>query len=354
MNLSQALSSIRPPCQTAMKETHHRLDTLLKPLDSLGRLENHLIQISGMTGRSDFDFSKKAVVVFCADNGVVDQGISQTGKEVTALVAANLTMGQTCVCHMARVAGADVIPVDIGIDSDNIIPGVLDRKVAKGTGDFTRGLAMTREEAVTALEAGIGVALELGEKGYHLLATGEMGIGNTTTSSALTAILLDLPVRQVTGRGAGLCDEGFARKLAVIERGIALHSPDPKDPLGLLSALGGFDIAGMAGLCIGCAVIGLPVVLDGLISCVSALLAVELNPLVRHYLLPSHVSAEPAGALLLERLKLQPLLTAGMKLGEGSGAVATFPLYDMIHSIYVGMPRFDDTEITPYERYSHI
>ncbi|MGI6404506.1 MAG: nicotinate-nucleotide--dimethylbenzimidazole phosphoribosyltransferase [Oscillospiraceae bacterium] len=351
MNLSQALNSIKPPCQKSMEETHRQLDRILKPLDSLGQLESHLIKISGMTGSSYFDFSKKAVVVFCADNGVVEQGISQTGKEVTALVAKNLTLGQACVCHMARVAGADVIPVDIGIDSDQNIPGVLNRRIAKGTKDFTRQPAMTRQEATAALEAGIELAVELKEKGYRLLATGEMGIGNTTTSSALAAVLLGLPIRQVTGRGAGLSDEGLARKMKVIEQGIALHSPDPEDPLGLLSALGGFDIAGMAGLCIGCAVIGLPVVLDGLISCVSALLAVKLNPLIRHYLLPSHLSAEPAGAMLLERLELRPLLSAGMKVGEGTGAVATFPLYDMICSIYCNMPRFDDTTITPYQRY---
>jgi len=352
MNLSQALNQIKPPCQQAMEEAQHHWDRVLKPLDSLGQLEKHLIKIAGMTGSSQFDLSKKAVVVFCADNGVVAQGISQTGKEVTALVAENFTKGQACVCHIAKIAGADVIPVDIGIDSDKSIPGVLDRKIAKGTKDFTREPAMTKQEATAALEVGVNLALELAEQGYRLLATGEMGIGNTTTSSALAAVMLGLPVRQVTGRGAGLSDEGLARKVAVIEKGIALHAPDPKDPLGLLSALGGFDIAGMAGLCIGCAAIGLPVVLDGLISCVAALLAVEFNPLVRHYLLPSHLSAEPAGALLLERLGLKPLLSAGMKVGEGTGAAATFPLYDMALSIYNDMPRFDDTVIVPYRRYS--
>lgn len=350
MNLEQAIASVRAPDRAAMEETQRRLDSIIHPLSSLGKLEDHLVRIAGMTGSADFNFAKKAVAVFCADNGVVAQGISQSGQEVTAIVTENLATGDTCVCAMGRIAGADIIPVDIGVAADLDVPGLRRCKVAHGTRDFTGAPAMTREQAVQALEVGIGLAAELKERGYGLAAIGEMGIGNTTTSAAMASVLLGCPVEEVTGRGAGLSTEGLRRKVDVICKAIDLHRPDPSDLLDVLAKVGGFDIAGMAGFCIGGAVCGLPVVLDGVISCVAALTACGIAPGTQAFLLPSHTSAEPAGRLLLERLKLRPPLEADMRLGEGTGAVATFPLYDMMLEVYNCMVVFDDENMDAYEK----
>lgn len=352
MQLDEAVRKINDPDASAMRRTQENLDKLCKPLSSLGKLEAHLVKIAGITGSTRFDFSKKAVAVFCADNGVVAQGISQTGQEVTAIVAENLTTGDTCVCAMSRVAGADVIPVDIGIATDLNAPGLLLRKVMPGTRDLSREPAMCREEAIQALEVGIELALELKDRGYGLAAIGEMGIGNTTTSAAMTAVFLGLPVAEVTGPGAGMPQEGVKRKIRLLEEALALHRPNPDDPLDVLSKVGGLDIAGMAGFCLGGAVCGLPVLLDGVISCVAAVTAYKLAPTVTGYLLPSHVSAEPAGRYLLEHLGLDPLLHAGMRLGEGSGAVACFPLYDMIDAVYDQMVSFGDEGMEPYEKFT--
>ena len=350
MTLAEAVAGIAQPDRAAMLQTKQRLDSIIKPLESLGRLEEHLIQIAGMTGRARFDLSRKAVAVFCADNGIVAQNVTQSTSEVTAIVAQNMATHDTCVCAMADVAGAQVIPVDIGVARDLDTPGILIRKVAYGTKDFSKEPAMTREQAVQALEAGIELAQELRAQGFGMLATGEMGIGNTTTSSAVAAVLMRKPVEEVTGRGAGLTTQGLARKIELICNAIMLHKPDPDDALDVLCKLGGFDIAGMAGLCIGAGVARVPVVLDGFISCVAAMVACLLAPRVKHFLLPSHVSAEPAGAAVLEHLGLVPLLHAGMRLGEGTGAVATFPLYDMIASVYDRMVDFSDENMQPYER----
>ncbi len=351
MKLNEALASIKTPSAAAMEKTQRKLDSILKPLSSLGRLEKLLVKIAGITGSDRFDFSKKAVLVFCADNGVVAQGITQSGQEVTAIVAKNLTLGDTCVCAMGRVAGAEIFPVDIGIATDLDVPGLIDRKIAHGTRDFSAESAMTRDEAERALEVGIDLAVDMKERGYGLVATGEMGIGNTTTAAAMAAVFLGVPAADVTGRGAGLSSDGLRRKVEVVESAVARHRPDAGDPLDVLSKVGGFDIAGMAGLCIGGAVAGLPVVLDGVISCVAALTACNLHPAVREFILPSHTSAEPAGRLLLERLGLPSLLEADMRLGEGTGAVASFPLYDMIAAVYQQMVRFDDVEMDPYEKF---
>lgn len=350
MTLENAIKSIRGLDTAAMEKTKRRLDSIIKPLDSLGLLEKHLIKIAGITGKSEFDFSKKAVVVFCADNGVVAQGISQSSQEVTAIVSENMATGDTCVCAMAAVAGADIIPVDIGIAGDIHHAGILRRKIARGTRDISVEPAMDRDEAVQALETGIELAYKLAGEGYTLLATGEMGIGNTTTSSAVAAVLLELPAHAVTGRGAGLSSGALDRKIDIIDRAIKQHAPDKGDALDILAKVGGFDIAGMAGLCIGAAGAGVPVIIDGFISAVAAAIACALAPAVGAYILPSHVSAEPAGRLLLDYLGLEPPLNAHMRLGEGTGAVATFPLYDMIANVYKRMVDFSDEDMSPYEK----
>ncbi len=350
MNLfRKTVEGIQPPSEAAALRARARWDSIAKPLRSLGALETMVCRVAGITGTEQVRIAKRCVVPMCADNGVVAQGVTQTGSEVTAVVTENFARGSSSVCYMARCARADVIPVDIGVCRDLTEPGVWNRKVRYGTADMTQGPAMTREEAIRAIETGIEVVEELRSQGYGMVATGEMGIGNTTTSAALTALLLGLPVERVTGVGAGLTGDGLKRKIAAIRRAIEINRPDPADPLDMLSKVGGLDIAGMVGIYLGCAARRIPVVVDGVISAVAALLAVRITPLAREAMLPSHVSKEPAGKLLMEALRFQPLLTCDMCLGEGTGAVAVFPLLDMALSVYHGMCTFDETDIEPYQ-----
>ena len=241
--LNALLAGITPANEAARAAAHAHWASLAKPLGGLGRLETMLEDAAALTGSAEFDLSRRAVTVLCADNGVVAQGVSQTGQEVTRAVAENLAMRRTSVCQMARAAHCDVVPVDMGMAGEPV-PGVRNCRIAAGTMDFTAGPAMSRAEAVQAVGEGIALARELAEDGYRLIATGEMGIGNTTTSSAVAAVLLGQPVELMTGRGAGLSDEGLARKVDAICRGILKNEPDPEDPLDVLSKLGGFDIAG--------------------------------------------------------------------------------------------------------------
>ena len=345
--LKTLLTGITPPDETARAAAHARWASIAKPLGGLGQLETMLEDAAALTGSADLDFSRRAVAVLCADNGVVAQGVSQTGQEVTRAVAENLAMRRTSVCQMARTANCDVVPVDMGIAGEPV-PGVRNCRIAAGTADFILGPAMTREQAVQAIGEGIALARELAADGYRLIATGEMGIGNTTTSSAVAAVLLGQPVELMTGRGAGLSDEGLARKVDAICRGILANEPDPEDPLDVLHKLGGFDIAGLAGVFLGGALAGVPVLMDGFISGVAALCAVRLCPAAAKAVFASHCSAEPAAKLVLEALGKAPLLTAGLHLGEGTGAVASIPLWDMALAVYGGCYSFTEGGITPY------
>lgn len=325
-----------------------RWGSIAKPLGSLGLLEESVVKIAGLTGDADYRPDKRAVVVMCADNGVVTRGVTQIGSKVTAVVARNMTTGAASVCKMAGAARADVIPVDMGMLEDLRLDGLLDCRIAAGTGDIAAGPAMTREQAVLAVERGIELVGLLADSGYKIIVTGEMGIGNTTTSSAMASVLLGLDPKVVTGRGAGLSSDGLDRKIEVIRQAISTNSPNPSDPLDILSKLGGFDIAGIAGLFIGGMLHRVPILIDGLISSVAALTALRLFPEARRAMLASHVSAEPAGGLLLGALGLKPVITAGMFLGEGTGGVALLPLLDMAYAVYCGMPTFEETRIDPY------
>ena len=348
MTLDQVIAGITPADTAAMERAKARWDSIAKPLGSLGALEEAVIRIAGMTGSADVDISKRAVVVMCADNGVVAQGVTQTGQEVTAIVAENMSTGDTSVCAMARSAGAEVVPVDIGTAVPLTGARIVQRCVRRGTADMTRGPAMSREEAVQAVLTGVETARELCAGGVRLLATGEMGIGNTTTSSAVTASMLSLPVETVTGRGAGLSTEGLMRKKAVIQKALDLHKPDPSDPVDVISKVGGFDIAGMTGLYLGGALYRVPIIVDGLISAVAALCAQGLAPLCTCAMVASHVSAEPAGQALLDKLGLSSMINAGMRMGEGTGAVAALPLLDMAYDIYFGMGTFSNIQMEAY------
>ena len=337
-----------PPDKAAGERAKERWDSVAKPLGSLGLLEEAVCKIAAVQGTPDVDISRRTAVVFCADNGVVCEGVSQSDSSVTALCAREIAEGRSNINALARAYGADVIAVDTGIAGDVNCAALLDRKIACGTRNIALGAAMTRDEAERAIQVGIDIAGELKKNGVNIIVSGEMGIGNTTSSAAVASVLLGLEPREVTGRGAGLDSAGLARKIAVIERATEVNKPDRNDPLGVLSKLGGFDIAGMTGLFLGGAVHHIPVVIDGAISAVSALLAERLCPGCRDYMLPSHVSAEPVGKLLLGELGLKPLITAEMRLGEGTGGIMLLPLLDGALSVYNNAHRFDEIGLERY------
>ena len=290
--LAALCAAITPPDEAARAAAHAHWASLAKPLGGLGGLETTIEDAAALTGSAKLDISRRAVLVLCADNGVVAQGVSQTDSSVTRAVAENLAARRTSVCRMAQTARCEVVPVDMGIAGDPV-PGVLDCRIAPGTADFTLGPAMSRAEAVEAIGRGIRLVQEQKKAGVGLLATGEMGIGNTTTSSAVASVLLGRPVAEMTGRGAGLSDAGLHRKIDAIERGIARNHPDAADPLGVLAALGGFDIAGLCGVFLGGALERLPIVMDGFISGVAALCAGRLCP-------PAEKAAAAAGVTAVQ------------------------------------------------------
>ncbi|MCC8150178.1 MAG: nicotinate-nucleotide--dimethylbenzimidazole phosphoribosyltransferase [Lachnospiraceae bacterium] len=340
------ISQIQPVCRESMQRAKAHWDTVAKPLGSLGKLEQAVIQIAGISRSENVDLSKKGLIIMCADNGVVAEGVTQTGQGVTAVVAENFLVLRSCVAIMCRDTGTDIFPVDIGMAVDT--PRVERRKIAYGTKNMYREPAMSRDETIAAIETGIQLVKEKAEAGYQILATGEMGIGNTTTSSAVTSVLLDVPVETVTGRGAGLSSAGLTRKIEVIKAAVAKHQPNPQDPIDVLAKVGGFDIAGLAGVFLGGALYHVPVVADGFISTVAALIAIRLEPKAADYILASHVSKEPAGPMLLKAIGKTPFLTCDMCLGEGSGAVALFPILDMAVHIYREMSPFDEAGFGTY------
>lgn len=351
-SLTALIAAVEPSDALCAEFARRRWDSIAKPLGALGLLEDAVCALSAaqhVCANAYPCIDKRALAVFCADNGIVAEGVTQTDSSVTAVVARNLCTGATSVCNMARVACCDVYPVDIGMNSAVLHPRMTDLHIARGTRNFLQEDAMTREQAACALVLGARFAEKLAGSGYRLLATGEMGIGNTTTSSALAAVLLQVPVRDVTGAGAGLSASGIEHKISVIEQGIELREPDPQDALDVLSKLGGFDIAGMAGFMLGGAALRIPVLIDGFISQIAALVAFRLCPAVRGYLLASHASSERASRLVLSELGLAAPVTAGMHLGEGSGCMTLLPLLDMALSVYRNMPTFTDIQIEPYK-----
>ena len=351
--LRQEIKHIVPADRKSMEKAEKRWKSVGKPLFSLGKLEDAVIQIAGIKEKAVYSLDRKGLVIMCADNGVVAEGVTQTGQEVTAIVAENFTKKETSVCLMAEVAGVDLFPVDIGMVTD--VPEVTkpEYKVAYGTEDMMRGPAMTREQAAQAVLNGIRIVRELAGQGYDILATGEMGIGNTTTSSAVVSVLLDQDAEAVTGRGAGLSSEGLRRKIEVIRESVSLNRPDREDPLDVLSKVGGLDIAGLTGVFLGGAVCRIPVMIDGFISSAAALCAVRMVPECADYMLASHRSGETAGGMVLDALGLSPFLDCRMSLGEGSGAVAAMPLLDMGLAVYLKMSTFEEINVEQYEDFEN-
>ena len=329
--IGKEISGLDAAAQTAAV---NHWNSVAKPIGSLGLLEDIIAQIAGLQRSEQVDISKRCVIAMCADNGVVAQGVSQSGPEVTTLIAGNMHKGISSVCAMAKTAGIDVIPGDIGMRTP--AAGVRDCHVTRGTADMTCGPAMTRKQALAAAEVGVSMVAEARDAGYRLVVSGEMGIGNTTTSSAVASVLLGRSVEEMTGVGAGLTSAGLERKVDAIKRAIALNKPDPADALDVLAKVGGYDIAGIAGLFIGGALYGVPVLIDGFISAVAALVASRVCPSCRCAMVATHVSGEPAGRLVLDALGLEPVIEAGMRLGEGTGAVCLVPMLDMALALYNG------------------
>lgn len=342
---------ITKPDEAVRRQVQKNWDMVAKPLDGMGTFEGLISQIGAITGKTQICLDKKAVLVMCADNGIVEEGISQSGQEVTEAVAREMTKGLSSVGKMAASIGTDVFPIDIGINISEEIPGLLQKSVRKGTRNFRKEPAMTATEAWKAVYTGMDLVAEYKEKGYQILATGEMGIGNTTTSSAVIAALLRCRAEQVTGRGAGLSDAGLLKKQQVIQEAIEKYHLYEAEPFEVLRTVGGLDIAGLAGVCIGGAVYHIPIVLDGVISFAAALVAERMYPGVKAYLLPSHKGKEPAFESLMRELDLHPVIDARLALGEGTGAVMLFALLDMALCVYEGKTTFHDIEIQPYERF---
>ncbi len=337
--------------QSAREAAQTQWDAVAKPLRGLGRLEDMIVRIAGIQGNHDIAISKRAVLVFCADNGITAQGVTQTDSHVTALVAGNIAEGTASVSRMCAQSGTDVYAIDIGIRDSVCAPSMLSRRIAAGTRDFSQEPAMSREQAVRAIETGIDLVKEYRERGYTILATGEMGIGNTTTASAMAAALLPLSPEQAAGRGAGLSDEGLARKRAVIEDALRRYRLRERNPLEVLSHVGGFDIAGMTGAFIGGCMYGVPIVIDGMISAVAALTASLLCERAVGCMLASHRSREPAMAVVMERLGLVPVIDGDLALGEGTGAALLFPMLDMAERVYRNTETFEKMQIESYRKY---
>ena len=349
MKLKEQIVKIMPADETAIERSIYHFDHIAKPVGSLGKLESLVSKIAGICQTSQVNISKKCVLVFCADNGVLAQGVAQSTHEVTTAIARSLVRQTTSVNAMAASCGADVFPIDMGMV--DVVDGLISCSLGRGTKDMTLEPAMTHEQAKEAILTGIEMVRQKVLEGYHLIATGEAGIGNTTTSSAVLSVLLDIPVEQTVGRGSGLTDEGLIRKQNAIKKAIQVNHPDSDDVLDVLSKLGGFDIAGMVGAYLGGAIYHVPVIMDGFISGVAALCAVKLCPYVKDYILPSHISAEPAGRLLMEELGFEPIIHGNLRLGEGTGAVALMPLLDMAVSVYKNAASFDDIEVEAYEKW---
>lgn len=346
MTLEEIVAGIGPANKAAMEAAQMNWNSIAKPLHGLGVLEDQIIKIAGITGNPKVALDKKALLILCADNGVVEEGVTQTGQDVTAIVAENFLTGQASAALMCRKAGVDIFPVDIGMVSDTMVPNY---KVAYGTKNMCRQPAMTREEAVKAILTGWNLVKEKKEEGYQIVAIGEMGIGNTTTSSAVASVLLSKTPDSMTGRGAGLSDAGLVRKIKAIEKAIKVNRPDRTDPVDVLGKVGGFDLAGLAGICLGGAYFHIPIVLDGFISAAAALAAVKICPNVREYLLASHTSKEPGMQSILEELGLTASLHCNMCLGEGTGAVAFLPVLELALEVYQKMGTFEDHQIENYK-----
>ena len=342
MELKAYLDSIQPLDEAAMAKARERQAQLAKPPGSLGRLEDLSVQLAGITGKVHNKIEKKHLLVFAADNGVVAEGVSSAPQSVTLMQTINLTRAKTGASTLCKHFGCGITVCDVGVNADIKEPKVLNRKIAYGTQNIVNGPAMSREQAMQAIMTGIELAQNTDA---DVIGIGEMGIGNTTTSSAVLSVLLDADVDAVTGRGGGITDASFLKKKQVIKDAIAINQPDKNDIIDVLAKVGGFDIAAMCGAFLGCAATRRPVVIDGFISAVAALCAYKLCPNSVQYFVPSHASYEIGYRLAMDAMNLQPLFLLGMRLGEGSGCPLAFEILDAACAIINDMATFDQAGI---------
>lgn len=345
--LQSTLSRIKPVNKEWFVTARKRLDNLTKPLGSLGRLEEFAGRLVAITEDTSPVLDKKAVFTFAGDHGVTEEGVSAFSKEVTPQMVFNFLRGGAGINVLARHAGADVIVIDMGVDHDfGGLEGLTHRKVMRGTGNFAKGPAMTKEDAVKCIEVGIGLANDYAKNGVKIFGTGEMGIGNTTPSSAIASVLTGLSVAEVTGKGTGISDESLKNKIRVIEEGLRLNRPDPNDAIDVLSKVGGTEIGGIAGLVLGAAANRIPVVIDGFISTAGALIAYCIKPEVKDYMFAAHNSVEIGHKAMLGKMGLRPILDLDLRLGEGTGAALAMLMIEAGLRIYKEMATFGDAGVS--------
>lgn len=370
LEFENLIALVTPTSQSHRQLAKKHWDSIAKPLDSLGEFEKIFQKLSAIYESEIPDISNKCITVMCADNGIVKEGISQSDKDVTLAVAKSMALGTSSIAVLSRAAGSKMMVFDMGIDSfDTEIYslGVINHKLMHGTNNFIKEKAMPLDITLRALLTGISIVRELKDNKTTIIGTGEMGIGNTTTSSALSAAILNLPVEDVTGRGAGLDDAKLKKKVDIIKGGIEKYGFRDKlfldsiksenksvrslAVLDLLSSLGGLDIATLTGIFIGGSIYKLPIVIDGVISEVAALFAYFINPLCKEYMVASHLSREPVASIIFNILGLKPVIDASLALGEGSGCAMLFPLLDMVLEIYTKNASFSDIKIEEYKRF---
>lgn len=348
--LEETIARINPLDESAMRQAQQRLDNLVMPRNSLGRLITLARHMAGITGNPKPPYKHKVIFTMAGDHGVVAEGVSAFPQQVTREMVYNFVRGGAAINVLARHVGARVVVVDMGTAADlsDLVSTrkIVSKKIALGTQNFTRTRAMTKEQARHAVEAGIQVVEEIAPQGLDMLGLGDMGIGNTTPTSAIIAVFSGRPVREVTGRGTGIDDATFERKVQAIERGIALHRPNPQDALDVLSAVGGFEIGGIAGATLGAAARRIPVIIDGFIATAGALIAVKLAPQAKAYIIASHRSVEVGHRVMLEIMGLQPLLDLDMRLGEGTGAALAMNLVEASIKIMTEVLTFQEAKVT--------
>ena len=341
------INNIKGRDEDSILSAKKRVDSLAKPLGSLGKLEDIAIKLAGITGKINNEINKKCVIILSSDNGVVEEGVASAPQYVTLAQSINFSRGKTGVAALAKANNTDLIVVDIGINSDIEVPGAINRKIRKGTSNIVNEPAMSKEECLKAIYIGIETVKLAKEKDYDIIGVGEMGIGNTTTSSAVLKSLIGCRIDEVVGKGAGLTEEAFEKKKEVVRKAIEINNPNSEDPIDIVAKVGGFDIAGMVGVFLGASYYRIPVVIDGFISVVAALLAVRLSPEVIDYLIPSHLSKEIGYNLAIKELGLEPMLNLDMRLGEGSGCPIAFSIISSACAMMNNMATFEEVEIDP-------
>jgi len=343
--LKQTLEAIKPADENAKRKAAERLDNLAKPIGALGVLEEIVIKMAGITGKPHNKIEKRNVVVMCGDNGVVEEGVSACPQIFTKILTENLGKGATGISVLSKTANADITPVDIGVNAEIDSPKIINKKVMYGTRNMTKGPAMTREEAIKAIEVGIEIADKLYSEGYDILGTGEMGIGNTTTSAAVLSAFSGLSPETTCGKGAGLTDDKYKSKIDAVVKALEVNKPNKEDPLDVISKVGGLDMAGMCGVFLSAAKNRKPAVVDGFISSAAALCAVRFNPLVKDYLFPSHLSKEPGASYMMNEIGLKPIFNLEMRLGEGTGCPFTFHVIEAALYVMDNMATFAEATI---------